>query len=307
MTDPGRPESDPSGAGREPEDPATSPASDWDPQPGGTSSAPGELADLVTPEAEPAPVWPAPGSVPPWSEPRSEPASVPPASDPWALDSPGSAPFGAVPSGSVAPGSVAPGSVAPGSVPPGAWTGPEGTAGAPTAYGAVAPDGSTPPVGWTPPAAAAAPAKGGINIGGWLIRGGVIAAIVVAGLVFRDRLTGDVTDLKVGDCFDAAGLDVEVADVPHQPCTDPHDAEVFFVGAYPDQATYPTEDDFDNFVVQQCFPAFQAYVGRSFEEEFELDIAWFYPVPAGWSSGDRGITCHVMRLDGGKITGSVKA
>jgi hypothetical protein len=280
MTDPGRPGAGSSGDGREPEDAATSPASDWDPQPGGPSSAPGELADLVTPKAAPAPVWPAPGSVPPWSEPGSQPGSVPPAAAP-------------------------PGPIAPGSVAPGAWTGPEGTAGAPTAFGAAPPDGATPPVGWTPPAAA--PAKRGINIGGWLIRGGIIAAIVVAGLVFRDRLSGDVTDLKVGDCFDAAGLDVEVSDVPHQPCTDPHDAEVFFVGVYPSQDTYPTDEDFDAFVVQQCFPAFQAYVGRSFEEQVELDIGWFYPVPSGWSSGDRGITCHLTRLDGAKITGSVKA
>lgn len=269
MTDPGRPDTQSSGAGREPEDPASSTDSGWDPQPGGTSSAPGELAGLVTPGDAPAPVWPAPGSTPPWSEPGSvPPAPVPPASDPWASESPGY--------------------VAPGAVPPAALT----------------PD-AVPPVGWTPPAAA--PAKGGINIGGWLIRGGIVAAIVVAGLVFRDRLTGDVTDLKVGDCFDAAGLEVEVADVPHQPCTDPHDAEVFFVGAYPNQDAYPTDDDFDNFVLQQCFPAFEAYVGRSFETEAELDIAWFYPVPEGWSSGDRGITCHVMRLDREKITGSVKA
>jgi hypothetical protein len=218
----------------------------------------------------------------------------------------GSVAPGSVPPGSVPPGSVPPGSVPPGSVPPGAWTGPEGTAGAPGAHAAVPPDGSAPPVGWTPPAAASA--NRGINIGGWLVRGGIIAAIVVGGLIFRDRLSGDVDDLKIGDCFDAAGLQTEVSDVPHQPCTDPHDAEVFFVGEYPNQDTYPTGDDFDAFVVQQCFPAFQAYVGRPFDSnEAELDIAWFYPVPAGWASGDRGVTCHVMRLDGGKLTGSVKA
>src|SRR5688500_18445460 len=101
MTDPGRPESGSSRAGREPEDPVASPAADWDSQPGGTSSAPGELADLVSPKAAPAPVWPAPGSVPPWSQP----GSVPPASDPWATGSPDS-----IPPESVLPGSVPPGS-----------------------------------------------------------------------------------------------------------------------------------------------------------------------------------------------------
>src|SRR5687768_2795109 len=107
MTDPGRPESGSSGAGREPEDPASSTDAGWDPRPS-TSSAPGELADLVTPKAEPAPVWPAPGSVPPWSEPGSAPPPAEPAT---------------------------PVSVPPGSVPPGAWTGPEGTIGDPAAHG----------------------------------------------------------------------------------------------------------------------------------------------------------------------------
>lgn len=264
MTDPERPAADPASPGREPGDPADSTDTAWDARPG-TSSAPGELAGLVTPAATPAPVWPAPGSVPPWSGPESA----------------GSAP--------AMPGSPTPGG--PADAPP-------------TASAAVSADGLTPPAIPTPPAAA--PAKRGVNIGGWLVRGGIIAAIVVGGLIFRDRLTGGVTDLKIGDCFDAAGLGSEVAEIPHQPCTDPHDAEVFYVGTYPDQATYPTDDEIDTFIVQQCFPAFQAYVGRSFEAETELDIAWFYPVPSGWSSGDRGITCHLMRLDGGKITGSVK-
>src|SRR5688500_13700554 len=187
----------------------------------------------VTPKAAPAPVWPAPGSVPPWSQP----GSVPPASDPWATGSPASLP---------------PGSVSPDGVRPGEWTGPEKSPAAPISSGPVGPDGSSPPVGWTPPATEAAPAKGGINIGGWLIRGGIVAAIVVAGLVFRDRLSGDAADLQVGDCFDDPGAVSEITDVQHQPCTEAHDSEVIFVGDYPAQDAYPPDDAFTIFAEQQC-------------------------------------------------------
>ncbi len=285
MTDPGRPDSDPSSTGREPEDATT----------GGASSAPGELADLVTPKAAPAPVWPAPGSVPPWSQP----GSPPPAADPSPTGSPGAIPPGATPAVTVAGDSV-PGD----SVPPGAWTGPEGSAAAPTTYGAVQPDGTTAPVGWTPPAAA--PARKGINIGGWLIRGGIIAAIVVAGLVFRDRLSGNAGDLKVGDCFDDPGAVAEVTDVQHHPCNEAHDSEVMFVGNYPAQDEYPGDEAFGLFAQQQCVPAFEAYLGRDYESDTEYDYGFYYPAEESWSDSDHEVACFIYRLDGATMTSSVK-
>lgn len=290
MTDPGRPDPDPPGARREPEDTS---ASGGDPQPGSArSSAPGELADLVTPNAAPVPVWPAPGSVPPWSEPGVA-GSAP---DPWA---PGS------------PGSVPPGSVPPGSVPPSGWTGPEGSARAPAAYGpAAGPDGSNPGVGWAPqvaPAVRTGASK--LRIAGWLIVGSIVAAGAIGSLFFRDQLTDDVSDLRVGDCFEYPSDDGNlVEDVQHRPCTDTHDAEVIFIGNYPNQDAYPSEDAIDTYVEQECIPAFQAYVGRAFEGNGELGLSWFYPTPDGWEDkDDREVTCSVTRVDGEKLTTSVKA
>jgi hypothetical protein len=300
MTDPGRPDSDPSSAGREPEDATTSPASDWAPETGGKSSAPGELADLVTPKAAPAPVWPAPGSVPPWSQP----GSVPPAPDLSPPGSSGTVTSGAMPAATVPGAAVHGDSVEGDAVPVGAWTGPEGTATAPTAYGAVSPDGTTPPVGWTPPAAA--PARKGINIGGWLIRGGIVAAIVVGGLIFRDRLSGNAGDLKVGDCFDDPGAVAEVTDVQHHPCNEAHDSEVMFVGDYPAQDEYPGDEAFSLFAQQQCVPAFEAYLGRDYESDTEFDYGFYYPAPESWSDSDREVACFIYRLDGGTMTSSVK-
>ena len=61
----------------------------------------------------------------------------------------------------------------------------------------------------------------------------LIALVVIVGVIagayflFRDQLSGDVFELKVGDCIDLPTTDEAVSQVQHQPCTTAHDAEVF--------------------------------------------------------------------------------
>ena len=143
---------------------------------------------------------------------------------------------------------------------------------------------------------------------GLLIRVGIIAVIVAVGFVFRDFLSGNAGDLKVGDCFDQPSTtNTVVKDVPHHPCSDPHLAEVIWVGDY-DQAsaTYPTEAAFQSFVLDRCVGAFETYTGRAYLQDQELDIQPFWPTEEGWGKGDKEVTCFAVRVDGGKITGSVK-
>ncbi len=159
--------------------------------------------------------------------------------------------------------------------------------------------GETPP----PPPAKKGPAWRGIAI-----RVGIIAAIVIAGLVLRDRLSGSATDLRVGDCFDQpAGTPDEISEVQHQPCTDPHDGEIFFVADYPDQDAYPGDAAIEAYIVEKCIPAWESYVARDYETDTEFDFSYLYPLPAGWTDGDHEISCYVTRVGGGKLTGSVKA
>jgi hypothetical protein len=143
---------------------------------------------------------------------------------------------------------------------------------------------------------------------GLLIRVGIIAVIVVGALIFRDLLSGNASDLKVGDCFDPPStVNTVVKDVQHHPCSDPHLAEVFYVGDYDlASSTYPTEDAFQSFVLDRCIGAFQAYTGRSYDAQ-ELDVQPFWPTEEGWGNGDKEVTCFAVRVDGGQITGSVKA
>jgi putative regulator of septum formation len=137
----------------------------------------------------------------------------------------------------------------------------------------------------------------------------VIGVIVVGGVVFRDRISGNAGDLKVGDCFDEPSGSVTrtVKDVQHHPCTDAHTAEIFFVGDMPNPRSepYPGEQAVDDFAVASCGAAFDRYVGTG-PETATLDGGIFYPDEAGWKSGDRTVSCYVKAGNGTPLTRSLK-
>jgi Septum formation len=139
-----------------------------------------------------------------------------------------------------------------------------------------------------------------------LIRVGIIAVIIVAGLLLRDRLSGNAGDLKVGDCFDVPAADTNISDVQHHPCTDAHSGEVFYVGDDPTAKGAPfavstLETDIGNI----CSPIFTSYVGAA--NLTGLDFGAFYPLESDWNDGKRGITCYVYKVDGTNVTKSLKA
>jgi len=144
---------------------------------------------------------------------------------------------------------------------------------------------------------------------GLLIRVGIIGVIAVGVFVFRAYVSGSAGDLKVGDCFDPpTTVNTVVKEVQHHPCTDAHHAEVFFVGNYDQASTgYPSENAFQNFVLDRCVGAFQTYTGQAYQQATELDIQPFWPTEEGWGKGDKEVTCFAIRVDGGTMTTSVKA
>lgn len=144
---------------------------------------------------------------------------------------------------------------------------------------------------------------------GIAIRVGIVALIVVGGLVFRQFLTGSAGDLKAGDCFDlpAAGTET-VRDVQHQPCDQDHGAEVFFSGDYPgsDSDPLPTDDEMFAFLEDRCLPAYFAYTGTDLTTQETYDVGWFQPTDEGWKGGDQGVICYAYRLDETRFKGSLK-
>ena len=141
-----------------------------------------------------------------------------------------------------------------------------------------------------------------------LVRTGVAAAIGVALLSGCTLLPGSVTDLAVGDCFDEPQTEGDVSEVQHQPCDQPHDAEVFLVLTHPADASaaYPVVSGFDDYIGEHCVPAFATYTGRDFQADTEFDLGYFRPTLEGWGDGDREFTCYVSRADGAKLTAPVR-
>jgi hypothetical protein len=141
---------------------------------------------------------------------------------------------------------------------------------------------------------------------GFGFRIAAVAVVVVGGFLFREYLTGNAGDLRVGDCFqEPAGAEL-IDDVQHTPCTDPHDNEVFYVGDVPGGSTVPSDSVFEAHFIATCGPAFEAYTGLDPETSPNLTLTFYYPTSEGWSDGDHEMICYAYNDDGTKLTASVK-
>ena len=144
---------------------------------------------------------------------------------------------------------------------------------------------------------------------GLAIRIGIIAAIIIGGLLLRPFLSGSASDLNVGDCFDVPTESVDIEDVQHHPCDQAHSGEVFYVGdlSAADGAAYPDQDSLSAEVFAICDPAFVSYTGKDSNTDPEWSYGFFYPNEEGWGDNDRQIICYASRLDGGTTSTSIKA
>lgn len=189
-------------------------------------------------------------------------------------------------------------------VTPGASPTPAGPPPGPMGYEAPPPQPG--PMGYAPPPPPMA--KRGTN---WIAIIGLIGIVAVIGggfWLFRDRLSGNVGDLALGDCFDRPAATDEISDIQHQPCSGPHDREVIAVLTHPADASepYPVVSGFDDYIQENCVPLFESYTGRAADTESHLNLGYFQPTLSGWGDGDRGFTCFVSRGDGQQLNGSIK-
>lgn len=159
------------------------------------------------------------------------------------------------------------------------------------------------------PAAAAAPAGPAPGrLGGvlpfllrfwWVI---LLVAVPVVGLIFNAQRGDDgsinrsgdlaVSDLRVGDCFDLKDdAEEEVDDVTARPCSEPHGFELVHTGTVASDG-YPSDAAFGAWLEDNCLPAFEDYVGLSYQQS-ALEVTWFQPTPGGWDDGDHTVQCAV--------------
>jgi hypothetical protein len=155
----------------------------------------------------------------------------------------------------------------------------------------------------TPPPALApkAPSKRRLYI-----IGAVVLVLIAAGAyaISQNQLA---SDLAVGQCFDEPTSEVDITTVVKHACTESHDAEVFHVAEYTEGDAFPISLSLDRFIDETCVPAFETYLGRPFETATEFDLGYFYPDRDSWDKGDRTFSCYISRVDGAKMTQTVKA
>jgi hypothetical protein len=139
-----------------------------------------------------------------------------------------------------------------------------------------------------------------------IVRNGlIIAVVVVIAFAARMFLPTDANSLQVGQCFDPPTTDGTVTGVDDGPCTEPHKAEVVFVGDYsPATDTYPIS--FQDYYAANCTPAFNAYTGLDFATDTTYDLGAFKPTRDGWKGGDRKIICYAIRVDEAPMTQSIR-
>jgi hypothetical protein len=118
----------------------------------------------------------------------------------------------------------------------------------------------------------------------------------------------EVTDLRVGDCFDMAPGDetaTDVTEVVAVPCSDPHENEVYVATNYVGSDSYPGEATIWDYANQFCITAFDTFVDIAYEDSL-LDFGYFYPSEEGWAQGDHAITCVLYDFNGTPLTGSMR-
>ena len=139
---------------------------------------------------------------------------------------------------------------------------------------------------------------------------GIAVVVLIAGgaYAFRDRITGHVVDLKVGDCFDVPATAADtVKDVQHHPCNESHTAEVFFVTDNPAAkgVAYPSTAALRAYLAKTCDKPLGLYVGAAKHDLY--DVGAIYPTAETWTKDDRTVTCYLSLPDQAPMTTSAKA
>ena len=129
-----------------------------------------------------------------------------------------------------------------------------------------------------------------------------------------DDIPGVITsqfNLLMGACFDTVELTVGDG-IEEQwtvlPCREPHEFEVYHVDTFPagPDDPWPGDDLFDDWGRQQCYRAFEGFVGLRYELS-EFRIGFIRPTEANFThpiARYRTLTCYLVGPGGERVEGS---
>ena len=137
--------------------------------------------------------------------------------------------------------------------------------------------------------------------------GAVLIAVIAAGYLLRDNLTGSPAELRSGDCFNVPDLE-SFGSVSHIPCGEPHTAEAFLIGRLEgSNDRYPEDADFVAWREQACDPLTVATYTGERADAVGIAVGLLYPTPESWKAGGRLMVCYLRPVDDTPTTGSLRA
>jgi hypothetical protein len=114
-----------------------------------------------------------------------------------------------------------------------------------------------------------------------------------------------VMSIRTGDCVDLPDQTPGwISSVDGVPCEKPHDGQVFAEFDV-EGGSYPGEDEMIRQAVAGCDDRWPAMIDGEWGFDGVFDLAIIYPRWSSWQLGDREVSCIVIRLDGGEISGDL--
>lgn len=117
----------------------------------------------------------------------------------------------------------------------------------------------------------------------------------------ENAATIPVTDLQVGDCFNAAD-ETEITEVAGVPCTHAHAYEVYHVADH-HSSTFPTDAEMEAIFADLCVASFEAYVATPYATS-EIYASMITPSESSFEDGDREYVCYLFDLADDTLTTS---
>ncbi|MBX3094527.1 MAG: septum formation family protein [Cryobacterium sp.] len=138
----------------------------------------------------------------------------------------------------------------------------------------------------------------------------VALALTLAGCGAIGSLLGggdDPFSIKVGECFNERDFNSEqeeIESVQKVDCSESHELEAT-KSIILEGETRPADSVLMAQADDECFTAFEEYVGGSYDSEGVYEPTYYFPSVRSWAEGDREILCLLYGYDG-PTTGSAK-
>jgi hypothetical protein len=124
---------------------------------------------------------------------------------------------------------------------------------------------------------------------------GLCLVVAAGGYAYTQRNTVSIDALAIGQCVQVPA-DGEVTTLTTTSCSSPHGGYIYWDGDAPSDGTQYVDGNVP--AIEFCVSQYVAAIGPIAADR---DIAVISPTSAGWSAGDRGMTCVETTVDGSPL------